>query len=279
MPDCFSHGFSTRTGGVSSIPTLSSLNLFSSSRRRDPPSLVAENLRRLALEAGFHPRPLHLVKVNHGSDVWVMGKAEPESYDGLVTNQRGVVIAAPGADCMPILFADPVSKVIGVAHAGWKGTLLGVAMATVDAMAREFGSRRSDVTVAIGPSVGKCCFTLKREKAREFHSIHPDCVPDLETERPHVDIRLATRTLLERGGVRPDRIHDHTVTDRPCVTPCTSCQPTSFFSHVRDGTNFGTQLGFLWMDSREAAGMCSANAALSRAQNATRTADGDDRLY
>lgn len=58
------------------------------------------------------------LQVNHASDVWVLGKDEPESYDAMLTNQTGVVLAAPGADCMPILFADPVSKVIGVAHAG-----------------------------------------------------------------------------------------------------------------------------------------------------------------
>lgn len=59
-----------------------------------------------------------LLQVNHASDVWVMGKAEPESYDAIVTNQSGVVLAAPGADCIPVLFADPVSMVIGAAHAG-----------------------------------------------------------------------------------------------------------------------------------------------------------------
>ena len=61
--------------------------------------------------------------MNHGNDVWVMGTNEPESYDGIVTNQRGIVIAAPGADCMPLLFVDPVLKVIGAAHAGVYGNL------------------------------------------------------------------------------------------------------------------------------------------------------------
>lgn len=59
-----------------------------------------------------------LLQVKHASDVWVMGKAEPESYDAIVTNQSGVILGAPGADCIPVLFADPVSMVIGVAHAG-----------------------------------------------------------------------------------------------------------------------------------------------------------------
>ncbi|KAM9347552.1 purine nucleoside phosphorylase LACC1 [Symphorus nematophorus] len=247
IPDCFGHGFSTRAGGVSYIPTLSALNLFSSSRRRDPGAVVRENRRRLALHAGFHAESLRLVKVNHANDVWILGKAEPESYDAMVTNQTGVVIAAPGADCMPILFADPVSKVIGAAHAGWRGTLMGVAMATVEAMVTEFGCRASDIRVAVGPSVGACCFTLDRDHAQEFRSIHPDCVPDPESTRPHVNIRVANRILLQKGGVLPEHIHDDAVTERPGVTPCTSCHPEAFFSHVRDGLNFGTQVGFLWI--------------------------------
>ncbi|RVE58167.1 hypothetical protein OJAV_G00206480 [Oryzias javanicus] len=251
IPDCFGHGFSTRTGGVSYIPTLSSMNLFCSSRRRDPVAVVTENRRRLAVHAGFHPLPLRMVKVNHASDVWVLGTAEPESYDALVTDQTGVVLAAPGADCMPILFSDPVKKVIGAAHAGWKGTLMGVATATVNAMVTEFGSRASDIVVAVGPSVGVCCFTLDQEHALEFRHIHTDCVPDPESAKPHVDIRLANRVLLQKGGVLPERIHDNSVTDRPSVTPCTSCHPEDFFSHVRDGLNFGTQVGFLWIKEAE----------------------------
>ncbi|XP_028446113.1 laccase domain-containing protein 1 isoform X2 [Perca flavescens] len=195
IPDCFGHGFTTRRGGVSSIPPLSSLNLFSSSRRRDPVAVVTENRRRLAVHAGFHPRPLRLVKVNHGSDVWVVGSSEPESYDAMVTDQPGVVLAAPGADCMPVLFADPVSKVIGAAHAGWRGTLMGVAAATVDAMVKGFGCRVSDIVVAVGPSVGACCYTMERETALGFQRVHPDCVTNPESARPHVDIRLANRLI------------------------------------------------------------------------------------
>ncbi|KAK2905577.1 purine nucleoside phosphorylase LACC1 [Channa argus] len=247
IPDCFGHGFSTRTGGVSYIPTLSSMNLFFSSKRRDPVAVVMENRRRLALHAGFHPKPLCLVKVNHASDVWVMGQTEPESYDGMVTNQTGLVLAAPGADCMPILFADPVLKVIGAAHAGWRGTLMGVSMAVVKAMVTGFGCKVSDIVVAVGPSVGACCFILEKEMALDFVSIHPDCVPDPESAKPHVNIRLANRILLQKGGVLPEHIHDDTVMDRSCVTPCTSCHPEHHFSHVRDGPNFGTQVGFLWI--------------------------------
>ncbi|RXN20978.1 laccase domain-containing 1 [Labeo rohita] len=245
--DCFGHGYSTRTGGISYISTLSSLNLFCNPRRKDSRAVVAENLRRLGLQAGFHPQQFNLIKCNHASDVWVMGKPAPDSYDGMVTNRVGVVIAAPGADCMPLLFTDPVAKVIGVAHAGWKGTLMGIAMATMNAMVSEFGSRPADIVCVIGPSVGPCCFTLDQDSARKFHAIHPDCVRHIDSSRPYVDIRLATRILLERGGIKPEHIEDIRVPHQSDSTLCTSCRPELFFSHVRDGLNFGTQIGFLWI--------------------------------
>ncbi|KFZ46790.1 Laccase domain-containing protein 1, partial [Antrostomus carolinensis] len=116
--DIFLHGFTTRTGGISYLPTLSSCNLFSSSKRRDPQVVVKENLRRVANAAGFNPETFHRVKIDHANAVYVMGKTEPDSYDGIVTNQKGVTIAAPGADCIPVLFADPVRKACGAAHSG-----------------------------------------------------------------------------------------------------------------------------------------------------------------
>lgn len=70
---------------------------------------------------------------------------------------------------------------------------MGVAMATVEAMVANFSCEISDIVVAVGPSVGVCCFTLDREQALEFTGVHPDCVPDPESAKPHVDIRLANR--------------------------------------------------------------------------------------
>ncbi|XP_067418866.1 purine nucleoside phosphorylase LACC1 [Emydura macquarii macquarii] len=242
----FLHGFTTRTGGISYIPTLSSFNLFSSSKRRDPKAVVKENLRRLATAAGFDPETFHSVKVNHASDVWIMGKPQPDSYDGIVTNQKGVTIAAPGADCIPVLFADPVKKACGAAHSGWHGTLLGVAMATVNAMITEYGCSVKDILVVLGPSVGPCCFTLPQKSAKEFYNLDPKCVRQFESPTPYIDIRKATRILLETGGILPQNIQDDTVTDHSQnLTFCTACHPDKFYSHVRDGTNFGTQIGFI----------------------------------
>ncbi|XP_037382872.1 purine nucleoside phosphorylase LACC1 [Talpa occidentalis] len=241
ISDIFIHGFTTRTGGISYIPTLSSFNLFSSSRRRDPKVVVQENLRRLGNVAGFNVEKFYRIKTDHANDVWIMEKREPESYDGITTNQRGVTIAALGADCLPIVFADPVQKACGVAHSGWKGTLLGVAMATVNAMLSEYGCSLEDIVVVLGPSIGPCCFTLPRESAKAFHNLDPECVRLFDSPNPYVDIRKATRILLERGGILPRNIQD----ELQELNLCTACHPDKFFSHFRDGLNFGTQIGFI----------------------------------
>uniref|UniRef100_A0A8C5P3Q4 Purine nucleoside phosphorylase LACC1 n=1 Tax=Jaculus jaculus TaxID=51337 RepID=A0A8C5P3Q4_JACJA len=241
IPDTFIHGFTTRTGGIPYIPTLSSFNLFSSSKQRDPKVVVQENLRRLASTAGFNAEKFYKIKTDHANDVWIMGKKEPESYDGITTNERGVTIAALGADCIPIVLADPVKKVCGVAHSGWKGTLLGVAMATVNAMKAEYGCSLKDIIVILGPSIGPCCFTLPRQSASAFHKLHPECVRLFDSQNPYIDIRKATRLLLERGGILPQNIEDQ----NHDLNLCTSCHPDTFFSHVRDGPNFGTQIGFI----------------------------------
>ncbi|XP_078513445.1 purine nucleoside phosphorylase LACC1-like [Lissotriton helveticus] len=243
IPDkIFMHGFSTRTGGISYLPNLTSLNLYSSGNRRDPKAVTAENLRRLAKAVGFNPETFHLVKAGHASDVWIMGKTEPDSYDGIVTNQRGVTLAAPGADCTPLLFSDPVKKAYGAAHSGWKGTLLGIAMATVNSMVNEFGCSVKDILAVLGPSVGPCCLTLPKEEASAFHAIDPNCVRLFESPAPYVDIRKATRILLERGGIPAENIQDD-------LTLCTSCNPDLFFSRIRDGLDFGTQIGFITLQN------------------------------
>ncbi|XP_034084950.1 laccase domain-containing protein 1-like, partial [Gymnodraco acuticeps] len=127
-----------------------------------------------------------------------------------------------------------------------EGTLEGVAMATVGAMVTEFGCRARDIVVAVGPSVGGVLLSRWTGSRRSTSCLlHPDCVKDPEAERPHVNIRLANRILLERGGVLPGNIDDSSVSE------CTSCHTELFFSHVRDGLNFGTQLGFLWIREEE----------------------------
>lgn len=251
--DVFNHGFTTRYGGVSTYNTLSSLNLMYSDKRRDPDVNVQENRRRLALTARFDPEKFRVAKCVHGADVWVIGDPQPNSYDALVTDNRQVTLAAPGADCPVVLFCDPVKKVCGVAHSGWRGTLAMIDAAVVDVMLTRFECKVKNIQVAIGPSIGPCCFEVGEEEAEKFSEAFNDGVVVRKhgSPRPFVDLRLSIRIQLEKKGVLPKNIDDDTrVTDDALKsqhpTQCTKCDPQQrFFSFRRDGTQFGTQVAFI----------------------------------
>src|SRR5262249_48075277 len=157
--DGFVHGFPTRHGGVST-GLRSSLNL--GVRWGDDKDHVLENRRRVAAAAGFDPARLRVTKHVHGTDVWVVGDPlpDPPEFDILVTDRAGDTLAAFAADCIPIVFCDPRRRVVAAAHAGWRGTVAGAAPRAIAAMGERFGSKSEDICVALGPSIGPCCFEV-----------------------------------------------------------------------------------------------------------------------
>ncbi|HEU0034453.1 MAG TPA: peptidoglycan editing factor PgeF [Kofleriaceae bacterium] len=233
----FVHGFPERTGGVSTGPR-SSLNL--GARWGDDRANVDENRRLLAAHAGYDPKQLVATRHVHGTNVWRVGEPLPPDaeFDGLVCHEVGPVLGAFAADCVPMLFADPVARVCGAAHAGWRGAVAGVATNVVRRMA-ELGSRPEDLRIALGPSIGPCCFEVGPEVVAEFRATYGE-VPGMIVAGPrkdHVDLRVALRTELERLGVPRAQIDD-----RP---PCTRCEADRFFSYRRDGREGGVHMGFI----------------------------------
>ncbi len=229
----FVHGFPERGGGVST-GLRASLNL--GKRWGDDEANVLENRRRLAEAAGYDPAQLQATKHVHGTVVWRVGEPEVPECDGLVTDQVGPVLGAFAADCIPILFADPKARVIGAAHAGWRGTVGRVAKNVIERM-RELGSDPKDIRVALGPSIGACCFEVGPEVVAAFRDKLGD-VPGLVVTGPHkdhVDLRVALRASLERVGVR----------EVDAEPPCTRCNPDRFFSYRRDGKDGGMHMGFI----------------------------------
>jgi len=233
----FTHGFPERTGGVST-GLRGSLNL--GKRWGDDPANVETNRQRLAAHAGYDPAALQIMRHVHGTDVWTVGQplAEDAAFDGLVCDRVGPVLGAFAADCLPLLFAEPDARICGAAHAGWRGTVAGVARNVIARMA-ELGARPERVRVAIGPSIGPCCFEVGPEVVAEFRAALGE-LPGMIVRGPrkdHIDLRVATRAVLERVGVRADRIDD-----RP---PCTRCEADRFFSYRRDGQAGGVHMGFI----------------------------------
>jgi hypothetical protein len=237
IPDGFVHGFPERTGGVST-GARASLNL--GVRWGDDRANVDENRRRLAAHAGYAPDQLQVMRHVHGTNVWRVGEPVPEQaeFDGLVCDQVGPVLSAFAADCVPILFAEPDARVCGSAHAGWRGTVAGVAPNVVARMT-ELGARPERVRVALGPSIGPCCFEVGPEVIAEFRAAL-GALPGLVVAGPkkdHINLRVALRALLERAGVRGEHIDD--------TPPCTQCNAERFFSYRRDGREGGMHMGFI----------------------------------
>jgi len=235
----FVHGFPERTGGVST-GARASLNL--GWRWGDDKATVEENRTRLAAHAGYDHAQLQVMRHVHGTNVWKVGEplADDAEFDGLVTDRVGPVLPAFAADCIPMLFAEPDARVCGAAHAGWRGTVHGIARNVV-ARLIELGAQADRIRVALGPSIGPCCFEVGPEVVDEFRAAFGE-VPGMVVQGPHkdhIDLRVASRAVLERAGVRPENID----TD----PPCTRCEADRFFSYRRDGREGGVHMAFIGM--------------------------------
>jgi YfiH family protein len=235
--DGFVHGFPERTGGVST-GVRASLNL--GVRWGDDRENVETNRRLVAAHAGYDPAALVVTRHVHGTDVWTVGRplADGAEFDGVVCDHRGPVLGAFAADCIPLLFAEPDARVCGAAHAGWRGTVAGVARNVVTRM-QELGARVERIRIALGPSIGPCCFEVGPEVVTAFREAFGEVAGMIVRgpHKDHVDLRVAMRAQLERAGVHPAHIDD-----RP---PCTRCEPERFFSYRRDGKAGGMHMGFI----------------------------------
>ncbi|MCP4448645.1 MAG: peptidoglycan editing factor PgeF [Myxococcales bacterium] len=233
----FWHGFPERTGGVSSDERLS-LNL--GHRWGDAPANIQRNRELVCEHGGFAFEDLLVTKHVHGTKVWTVGEEllDPPEFDGLVSDVAGKVLGAFAADCIPLVFADAEAKVCGAAHAGWRGVVGKVAVNVVRAMAQK-GAAMDRIRVALGPSIGPCCFEVGSELVEEFSAAFPG-VEGLVVDGPakeHINLRVATRVQLEEVGVQPENIDD--------TPPCTKCHPSRFFSYRRDGQAGGVHMGYI----------------------------------
>lgn len=160
------HAFFTRQGGIST-GVYTSLNCGPGSA--DEAAAVQENRRRSAAALGIAPDHLVSLYQVHGRDVVEVSApfADRPKADGLVTRTKGLALGILTADCVPVLLADATAGVIGACHAGWKGALLGVTDATIDAML-DLGARRERIVAAIGPAIRQASYEVGPEFPAPF---------------------------------------------------------------------------------------------------------------
>lgn len=199
------HAFFSREGGVSD-GVYAGLNGGLGSR--DDPARVAENRRRMAERMGVAPSHLIGVHQIHSPDAIVAtgpwSGAERPKADAVVTRQEGLAISVTTADCGPILFVDPKARVIGAAHAGWKGALTGVLESTIDVM-EGLGADRGRIAAAIGPLIRQPSYEVGGEFVQRFVDADPDnalfFLPGAREGHSMFDLAGFIRMRLENAGV------------------------------------------------------------------------------
>ncbi len=238
------HGFTLRTGGASRS-AFSSLNF--SSREGDTTERVLENWRRLEKAAALPARGWALLSQVHGARVERIAAGDacchhrrnhPEA-DGMATNRKGLVLGVLTADCLPVVLAVPGSRAVAIAHAGWRGTLEGVVQMTVRELCSISGAQPRDVSAAIGPSIGRCCYQVGAE-VRDAFLVRWGAAYTrriLEKADPwRLDLQSANLIQLRESGVPSSNV--------ATVHLCTNCRKDLFFSYRRDART-GRMLNFV----------------------------------
>lgn len=187
----------------------------------------------------------HMVSLKqvHGTQVVIIdptfktSAAEEQTGDALVTDQHNVALIVRTADCVPILIADVKRRVIAAIHAGWRGALAGVVPRTLSVLQRQFGSKTDTLKVAIGPSIGVCCYEIDTPVIRRLKDSVPtwaDCVDKVNGDTAMLNLKKLVACQLSLGGV-PD-------TNQAQSDFCTKCRSDLFYSYRREGRVTGTMM-------------------------------------
>ena len=241
------HGFSTRVGGVSREAHTESLNL--AFGRGDERETVLANLRLFSAAVGvdsgsiFSRPQIHSARVVY-ADETMRGEGyfheTAEGCDGYVTDREGITLGVKTADCVPILFCEPDSHIIGAVHAGWRGTASGIAAECVRMMAT-LGASPQNIRVAIGAAIHSCCYEVGEDFYDSVASlVGGDMVREFIRSRDghlHADIVGMNRRILLESGLDGANID--------VCEKCTCCEPSLFFSHRASHGVRGTMLSVI----------------------------------
>jgi polyphenol oxidase len=256
--DWLVHGFSTRVGGASQLNDSHVLNLgftdwdshdhVAENRHTFLRAIGAENMRLVTL------RQIHS-DIPHRVDATSSASTDPPRGDALYTREPAILLAVQTADCVPILLADTKNRAVAAIHSGWRGTQRRISAKTLGRMQMEFGTRPEDVVAALGPGIGRCCYEVGSEVARDFESQFPQArdwfdgpfdalasgendpnwLPWLTMRPPghpppspkvNLDLIAANRAILVNAGVPARQISASDL--------CTSCRTDLFFSYRRE---------------------------------------------
>lgn len=220
------HGIFTRQGGVSPAPWHS---LNHSISVGDDPARVTENRIRSFEALGRSPASMHDTWLIHGTDIVHADAPRPLDHpprkaDIVLTDNPEISLFMRFADCVPLLFHDPKRRVIGIAHAGWMGTVKGAAEAAVRRMRERYGCKPENIVVGIGPAIGADHYEVGEEvvlKYREKFGEDAGRVIQVRDGKTYLDLWTANAIQLQKAGVEQIQVSGI----------CTACHLEDWFSH------------------------------------------------
>jgi len=239
------HGFMGRCGGRS-VGRYAGLNV--SYRVGDDNKVVSQNVCDMKAAIGIHDGKIVTMQQVHGDNIIeVTDKKMKEAgeADGLVTAENGVYLGVLTADCVPLLFIASKQRLAAAVHAGWRGTLSGIAAKAVAYFHSRYGVDAGDLEVALGPSIGVCCYEVNDDVAsplmKQWGALTTPSVA-MKDGKPHINLSRLNRDILRHAGVPGTQLFQ--------LGPCTRCAAEDFYSYRREGGETGRQIGVVgWLPS------------------------------
>ncbi len=240
------HLFSTRMGGVSK-GIFSTMNL--SFSRGDNEEDVQENFRRIAQILHGKKEDIVCSDQTHTTNIRIVSKKDcgkgvvfPKDYtdiDGLITDEKDIILATFFADCVPLYFLDTKKRVIGLAHSGWRGSVGRMGQCMISRMEEAFGCRKENILACIGPSICQACYEVSEDVADEFRKEFGESVlaKGKCEGKYQLDLWKANQIVLEDAGLTPEQISTTDI--------CTCCNGELLFSHRKSEGKRGNLGAFM----------------------------------
>lgn len=245
--DFIKHAYTTRLGGISENE-FKSLNFSFASN--DNKKCVNENYNIFCDSIGMDRHNLAVVGPVHEDKICIVTKTNMKSgdeiftrfqeTDGLITSEYGIGLVTSHADCCAIYMIDVNKKIIGLAHAGWRGTVKNIAGKLAEKFLNYYHSSSDDIISALGPSIGGCCFEVEKSLLDNFYSLD---IPRTykqsceNSERIRIDLLEVNRQLLLKAGIKDKNIFKSDI--------CTMCNHDLLFSHRATKGKRGTNIAYL----------------------------------
>lgn len=244
-------GISTRHNGVSK-PPYQSLNM--GFHVMDTIEAVQENRQRLGSLIDFpadswvcaeqvHQNHIERIDRSHKGKGALSYSSAVSKTDGFYTTEPEILLTLNYADCVPLYFYDIRSRAVGIAHAGWRGTVMGIGPKMIQAWKSDLHISSEEVHVLIGPSIGPCCYEVDEKVVREVKAILPKEWQTIAAEKTpgkyDLNLQALNKLLLIKTGVPSENIQTSTA--------CTSCSSHQFFSHRKEQGKTGRIIGFIGM--------------------------------